>query len=138
MLLKGSPNCGRQSILSKFQKHVHAKMILFNTFFNLVLNWTKEISCCRWKGSLLKHKAPWNMNFLRPGSVFTFGSRRDAPFHLLLHSWIILLKYRKSRCISWLFETTNPNRAKLLDLDLYTESKSIRSITKNTRCCAWF
>ena len=42
--------------------------------------------------------------------------------------------HRKSRCISRVFETTN--RAKLLDLDLYTESKSIRSITKNTRCCA--
>ena len=42
--------------------------------------------------------------------------------------------YRKSPCISRGFETTN--RSKLLDLDLYTESKSIRSITKNTRCCA--
>ena len=42
--------------------------------------------------------------------------------------------YRKSRCISPVFETTN--HAKLLDLDLYrliptyTESKSIQSITK--------
>ena len=41
--------------------------------------------------------------------------------------------YRKSRCIIRVFETTN--RAKLLDL--YTESKSIQSITKNTRCCAF-
>ena len=41
---------------------------------------------------------------------------------------------RKSRCTSRIFETTN--RAKLLDFDLYTESKSIRSITKNTRSCA--
>ena len=42
--------------------------------------------------------------------------------------------YATLRLISRVFETTN--RAKLLDLDLYTESKSIRSITKNTRCCA--
>ena len=34
--------------------------------------------------------------------------------------------YCKSRCISRVFETTN--RAKLLDLDLYTKSESIRSI----------
>ena len=46
----------------------------------------------------------------------------------------IKTRYSKSRCISLVFETTN--RAKLLDPDLYTESKSIRSITKNTRCCA--
>ena len=36
--------------------------------------------------------------------------------------------YRKSRCISRVFETTN--HANLLDLDLYTEPRSIRSITK--------
>ena len=43
------------------------------------------------------------------------------------HSVFIFGKtYRKSRCISRVFETTN--RAKLLDLDLYTKSKSIRSM----------
>ena len=90
--------------------------------------------------------------FLRFFSGWTFSAKKmwsgncaikniddefiNQPFNLCFGLIIQTSSYRKSRCISRVFETTNC--AKLLDFDLYTDSKSIWSITKNTRCCAWF